>query len=54
MQDQSFSRAVQARPPLYPPRFAYPVPQRPTPHPQPESAGLTREMLRDIVIEQIG
>jgi hypothetical protein len=54
MQDQYISPAIQARPPLYPPRTPQAVPPRPAPWPEPESIGLTLDMLRDIVIEQIG
>jgi hypothetical protein len=54
MQGQSIARAAPAPPPLYPARFAQAVPQRSAPYPRPEPTDLTREMLRAIVIEQIG
>jgi hypothetical protein len=54
MQEQFVTRAPPARPPLYPPRTPLAVPQRRADRPEPEPIGLTPEMLRDIVIEQIG
>ena len=55
MQDQSISRALPARHPLYPPRMPEaPPPPRRARHPEPELTGLSLEMLRAIVIEQIG
>ena len=54
MQQQSIARADRAPRPLYPARFAQPVPLRSTLYPSPEPTALTREMLRAIVIEQIG
>jgi hypothetical protein len=53
MQDLNIWRAMRARAPLYPAQTAKPPPRRDV-RLKPAPSVLSREMLRDIVIEQIG
>jgi hypothetical protein len=54
MQDQFILRAKSAQPPLYPSRAAETAPRPATPDLNPQPKELTRDMLRDIIIEQLG